>query len=132
MKPTRNIPPDGRLKLLLTACGFLGILWLSFEDNTLSWLKLLSLLFSGLLISYHKRLRSNNPAWFHYPLLGLVFGILVTFTTLLMIILKAGLHDHSFPEYSVEQIKDVVYLTPIWGLSAMLVALGSQLWRQSG
>ncbi len=131
MKQTGNIPPDRRLKLLLTACGFLGLLWLSFEDNTLNWLKLLSIFFSGLILYYYLRF-PNHPAWFHYLLLGLVFGILVTLTTLLMMILKAGLHTHPFPEYSMEQIKEIVYLTPIWGLSAMLIAFGAQMWKQAG
>jgi hypothetical protein len=131
MEQPKNVSSTQRGKLVFIACGFLGILWLFFEDNNLNWLKLLSLSFSGLLIIYSIRLPSR-PAWFHYLLLGVVFGFLVTLTALLMMVLKMGLHTHPLPEYSLEQFKEIVYLTPIWAFSAILIMTGAQLWKQAG
>lgn len=56
-------------------------------------------------------------------LCGLACGIAAVFLTILLMIVKTGIHAHG-PEYSASEINMVWQQLPLWGLVGLLAGLG--------
>jgi hypothetical protein len=122
-------PASRRMKLIFFITGCLCLFWLPFEDTNLIWVTSLSLLISGLLVSFFviKIKKASKLTWWVALLCGLIFGVTITLVTFLFIMVKTGIHGHPFPAFSLEQMKTTFYLTPVWILSGTLVMAGLYL-----
>ncbi len=69
--------------------------------------------------------------WLIYILFGIAGGLAVTPVTFLLMALKSGLHGHGAPDFTPEQVIEVIQLTPVWVLAGFLISLGAWLLRLS-
>jgi hypothetical protein len=78
-------------------------------------------------------LLSVQPGAPHYVLrhllVGSLAGLAVTPLALFLMALKTGLHGHSAPDFTLEQMQMVLYRTPIWVAVGLLLGLGVALLR---
>ena len=111
------------LRLLALGFGITLLLWLPVEDTspfiTIIFAACLDLAFS---LRLGRRWRGNP--WPGIPLLGLLAGLAITPTTILLMAFKTGLHGHGFPEYTPAQVSGVLAATPLFVFAGLLVSLG--------
>ena len=126
---------ERRTILRLTNLTFLlglGVLaWLPFEDSQ----EAPAMIFAGLIAllgaaSYLSQPRLvARPAWI-YLLSGLAAGLAVAPLALLLMGIKNGLHAHTQPDYTPEQILSVVRSLPVWSLAGLLAGSALAIWRK--
>jgi hypothetical protein len=119
------------LRFATIASGMSVLIWLPFEDTSTFWVVLLSAWMS-LVLSLQARFRLSRAKpispW-RVLILAVLGGLAVAPVSLLLIILKSGVHAHAGSDYSWEQIVALFLQAPFWMLASILVGLGFILWR---
>jgi len=118
-------PPHIRLFFIL----FLALVffWLPIEDTHVFPAQVVGALGSALAIAgWYWRL--SCPAWsrIQAAAAGLVAGLAAPAAAALLLILKIGLHGHSRPDFSLQDIVDLLSRTPIWMVGGALIGAGIQ------
>lgn len=119
------------LRFATIASGISVLIWLPFEDTTTFWVVLLSAWISWVLsLQAGFRLSRAKPIspW-RMIILAVLGGLAVAPVSLLLVILKSGVHAHGGSDYSPEQIVALLLQAPFWMLASTLVGLGFILWR---
>lgn len=62
---------------------------------------------------------------------GVFFGLLVAPLAVLLMLLKSGLHGHPSPDFSLEQVQEVLWRVPLWCLVGALLKLGTSLLKMA-
>jgi hypothetical protein len=125
--PVQKSPPRPlwlRWSGILLGVGF--FIWLPFEDQTTQVVTFLAIaisIWSAIAFFYFPYLRSW-PRIRRYVATGLLAGIAVTPITLLLIIVKTGLHAHPTPDFTNQQILLSLQRMPIWIISGILTGFG--------
>jgi hypothetical protein len=107
----------------------LTLLWLQLEDNQVGPVVLLGAAGAGLL-AYHwlrRRVdfrRTGPRPWLEAALSGALVGLLAAVVTALLMVLKAGMHGHAFPDYPPGQILALLGRAPTWMLAGALAGPG--------
>ena len=105
------------------------LIWLQLEDSQVFPVVLLGTAGAALLVFHWLRgwlnLRRPGPrAWAEAALAGALVGLTATLTTALLMVLKAGMHGHVFPDYPPGQILALLGRAPTWTLAGALAAVG--------
>lgn len=105
------------------------LIWLQLEDNHVGPVVLLGAAGAALLAFHwlHARVdfrRSGGRVWLEAALSGALVGLLAAVVTALLMVLKAGMHGHVFPDYPPGQILALLARAPTWTLAGALAAAG--------
>ena len=119
------------MRLLALILGIALLLWYPVED-----VSQLSVVIFAVLISTWFALRALLPVhpagryylW-HHLLVGALAGLAVAPLAILLMALKTGLHSHSAPDFTFEQMQVLLIRTPIWFIVGLLLGLGGSLIR---
>lgn len=120
-----------RLRVIALGIGVALLLWLPFEDPGVNAALAFSAVISGW---WAVRFLVLAPAGRRKMILrhvsfGAFAGMMVSPLALLLMAMKTGLHGHSSPDFTVDQLQSVLASTPAWILSGVLLGFGSGLWR---
>lgn len=109
----------------------LVLVWLPFEDHSpLGALTLAAGMCTWLAWRVlHAPLASSRQVWGRYALAGIVGGLAVAPLALLLMAVKTGLHTHPVPDYTAAQLQSTIDRILIFGISGLLIGLGSAAWR---
>jgi hypothetical protein len=119
-----------RIRLLALGYGLSVFLWLRIEDNSALPAvvagQALSLLLAVLWVTRNYggttlRLHCILPG---AMLLGAVCGLATAATTTGLMLLKNGMHGHSFPDFPFGVIVEILQRAPLWALAGGLTGLG--------
>lgn len=105
------------------------LFWLQLEDHQVLPVALLGTT-GAMLLVYHwlrGRLQPQHHGlrpWAKAAVSGALAGLLAAPATALLMVLKAGMHGHVFPDYPPGQILALLGLTPVWTLTGALAAVG--------
>ena len=107
----------------------LTLFWLQLEDNLVLPVALLGAGWAALLVYHwlHGRVdfqRSGARAWVEAALSGALVGLAAAVATALLMVLKAGMHGHIFPDYPPGKILAIIGRAPTWTLAGALAAVG--------
>ena len=107
----------------------LTLFWLQLEDNQMLPVVLLGAAGAALLVFHWLRgaLNLRRPgvrAWAEAALSGALLGLAAALTTTFLMVLKAGMHGHVFPDYPPGQILALLSRAPTWALAGALAATG--------
>jgi hypothetical protein len=119
------------LRLVGLIIGASLFIWIPYEDQGVLWVLFLSVTICGWL-AIRFLLNSTAPSWkmvAWHSLVGGVAGLSIVPLALLLMILKSGLHGHSTPDFTIEQIQSVIRLMPLASLSGSMIGLGCGLYR---
>jgi hypothetical protein len=105
------------------------LFWLQLEDSQILPVVLLGMAGAALLVTHwlRGRLDLRRPgvrAWAEAALSGALLGLTAALVTALLMVLKAGMHGHVFPDYPPGQILALLGRAPGWVLAGALAALG--------
>ncbi len=119
-----------RMRLLAIILGMVFLFWLPLEDTAEVTAALFAIAICiWLAATFLILTKKTSPAkLYHYVLVGLIAGALVTPLTLSLMAFKTGLHGHQSPDFTAQQILSVVRKTPIWIIGGFLISLGSGIW----
>ena len=121
-------------KLSALAWGILVLFWLPVEDLDLRWV----ILFAAALCAL-AAVRFSLPTttagqvsrpWWTAPLTGALAGACVAPLAVLLMVIKTGLHGHTSPDFTPDQVISVLYRAPYWAAGGLLVGLGFALLRK--
>jgi hypothetical protein len=121
-------------KLAALAWGVLALLWLPVEDLDLRWVStfaaaLCALAAARFTLPSPTAGQKNRPWWLD-PLIGLLAGLCVPPLAVLLMIFKSGLHGHTIPDFTPDQIFSVLYQAPYWAAGGLLIGLGLGIFRK--
>jgi hypothetical protein len=102
--------------------GLITFIWLPFEDTTIIFLLLLSASWCVLLAGWLTIRFSQATKLINSLFIGALCGLLIFPTALLLALLKAGLHDHGFLDFSTTQLIGIARSTPIWVIIGLLIS----------
>jgi hypothetical protein len=124
-----TLPAPRFLRLGVILLGVVVLLWLTFEGRDERQTILLAALLSalGALATSTRFGRRLRGYW--YILLGGAFGLLVPLMAVLLMVLKTGLHGHSVPDFTLEQLSAVLRLIPVWTVVGVLVGGAAALFE---
>lgn len=119
------------MRLLALVLGIALLLWFPVEDVS----QLSAVLFAAL-ISAWLALRTLLPVQpggrnylVRHLLVGALAGLAVIPLALFFMALKTGLHSHSAPDFTYEQMQALLFRTPMWVIVGLLLGLGGSLFR---
>jgi hypothetical protein len=120
-----------QLRLLAILLGIILLVWVSIEDQSVTWVVLFAavicmLAAAWLLASFPRP--PTGKGWLVYPLAGLLGGAATAPVALLLMAIKTGLHGHTVPDYTLAQMSDVLISFPIWVGAGAFIGLGAGLW----
>ncbi len=125
---TKSDKPPPWLRLTAFGVGTVAMLWLPVEDvsetGALMIAIAVSTLFAAQYFTVVRELRMKQ-----YLAGGTVAGVLVCPLTIALLIFKNGLHAHSTPDFSAQQLFSILKRTPYWGLGGVLLGLGVGLFH---
>ncbi len=119
-----------RMRWFGLGIGFFMFFWLPIEDvklNTVVGLALLICVWFGLnyLVGWENPLNLRS-----FIFVGLGIGLAVGPMAVLLILVKGGLHDHGFLDFSVGQIIGLLQTAPVLGVGGLGVGfMGWHLWN---
>lgn len=121
------------LRFTAIGVGVIVLFWLPTEDTNLIVINIIGIIITILittraLIPFASQ-RRRHVFW--YALIGGLAGIVIAPIILLLMVFKAGIHSHNFPEYSANQILSVLKRTPIYLGAGLLIGFGGGLWRNA-
>ncbi len=121
-----------RLRILGILLGASLLFWLQTEDASVHWVLLFSAAICSLLVGlvWQRLARRHIQSGYWFPIAGLLVGLLITPSALLLMALKTGLHGHQGPDFSGDQILAVIVRTPAWILSGLTTGVGVQLFQR--
>lgn len=96
--------------------GLLFLIWLPIEDVDTRYVVPLA---AGLCVWFAIRLLAGSERKLglaRFLFIGTLSGLLISPFAVLLIVFKSGLHAHGFPEFTLEQIVDILRSTPLWVL----------------
>ena len=76
-----------------------------------------------------KPVKSDQRVILRHSLVGTGAGLAIAPVAILLMALKSGIHGHGTPDFTVAQMQQILYRTPFFALSGLLVGLGSGVWR---
>jgi len=109
--------------------GLLWFFWLGYEDRSLTSVMLVAvaiIIAASITIFFRtiwSREAPGSRGFFWTILLGLVAGLSVAPTTVLLVAVKISLHDHPIPDFTVLDMVSVLNRMPIWGLIGLLIGM---------
>ena len=120
-----------RLKLGGVILGIVILIWLPIEESN----KIFVLILSGLVCAwagiwllqgtYKTKLRTIIT----YILVGGGAGLMMGLVAILLMAIKTGIHGHGTPDYTPEQIIEILLRTPFFVLGGVLIGVGGSLLR---
>jgi len=119
------------MRLLALVLGIALFLWLPVEDVS----QLSAVLFAALISAWLalRTLLPIQPGGRYYLvrhlLVGALAGLAVIPLALFLMVPKTGLHRHSAPDFTYEQIQVLLFQTPMWVIVGLLLGLGGSLFR---
>jgi hypothetical protein len=111
----------------------LWFIWVGLEDRSTSTVLIMSAapLLAAWLTLYMRRVkRLPGPGAGRFAailLLGLVAGLLVTPTAVVLMAVKIALHNHALPEFTRVDVTRVLSSTPAWALGALMLGAAGAL-----
>ena len=130
-------PLPRRLRALALLLGVALLAWLPIEDTQLFAVILFATFIAALAGAQLAQIFQLRPFIQRLPpavrwgLWALIAGILIAPLAVLLMALKTGLHGHSRPDFTADQVLNVLRRAPIFMLSATLFGLGVGLYRAS-
>lgn len=102
--------------------GVLVLFWLPVEDQSILVPVLLAVIAAMAAIGVARR-------WYPLkaPIAGVLGGLIVSPITLLWMAFKTGLHGHGTPDFTAQQIIQVIQLAPLCTLAGGLLGWGWQV-----
>jgi hypothetical protein len=120
-----------RLRFLAILLGIVLLVWLSFEDQSVTWVILFAsaicMLVAARLLAPFPRPPSGK-GWLVYPLAGLLGGLATAPLALLLMAIKTGIHGNAVPDYTPVQMGAVLISFPVWAGAGTIIGLGAGLW----
>lgn len=120
-----------RLKLGALLLGIVILIWIPIEESNEAGVLVLSGLLSAwvgiwLLQGTHKtKLRTIIK----YSIVGGGAGLLMGMVAILLMAIKTGIHGHGTPDYTPEQILEIISRIPFFVLGGVLIGVGGSLLR---
>ncbi|MCJ7659847.1 MAG: hypothetical protein MUO67_11915 [Anaerolineales bacterium] len=131
MTPTYLSATPRWMRLLALVLGITLLLWFPVEE-----ISQLSVVLFAALISAWFALRALLPVQpgeryylVRHLLVGALAGLAVAPLAFLLMALKTGLHSHSAPDFTFEQIQVLLFRTPLWVIVGLLLGLGGSLFH---
>ncbi|MFQ5407068.1 MAG: hypothetical protein ACE5FI_01430 [Anaerolineales bacterium] len=114
--------------------------WLSLEDTTLNGVIAVGIAAAVVVTGHVARRRWGGSTVAGRGLIrlgagvGVLAGLLSAPLTVLLMLTKVGLHSHTYPDYSAQQMFGVLRVWPIWIAAGVLfgLALGAALFLLRG
>jgi hypothetical protein len=105
------------------------LLWIPIEDVTEGVAILLAAALTSWGVAYYFLLPTGTSVsrWLRYAGAGAFAGLALTPLTIILMILKTGLHLHDGPDFTPYQMARVVEWTPLWISAGLLIGLGAGL-----
>lgn len=116
-------------RFLAIGVGILTLFWLPIEDTNLQAPTIIALLFCIIIAIRFLKTPRNTWGVIRHMGSASLLGAAITPFTLLLMTFKAGLHSHDVPDFTAQQITQVIHRTPIWIAASLLIGLGSGIWR---
>jgi hypothetical protein len=76
-----------------------------------------------------KPVNSDQRIILRHSLVGAGAGLAIAPVAIFLMALKSGIHGHGTPDFTVAQMQQILYRTPFFALSGLLIGLGSGVWR---
>lgn len=120
-----------RLKLGALLLGIVILIWIPIEESNEAGVLVLSGLLSAwvgiwLLQGTHKtKLRTIIK----YSIVGGGAGLLMGLIAIFLMAIKTGIHGHGTPDYTPEQILEIISRIPFFVLGGVLIGVGGSLLR---
>ena len=102
--------------------GLLILFWLPIEDQSILVPVLLAVAVVVVAVGFARLKYALRP-----PIAGFLGGLIVSPITLLVMVFKTGLHGHGTPDFTAQQIIQVIQLAPVWTLAGGLLGWGWQM-----
>lgn len=102
--------------------GALVLFWLPVEDQSLRGPVFIAIVAAMAAIVFARQRYALR-----LPIAGLFGGLIVSPITLLWMAFKTGLHGHGSPDFTAQQISQVIQLAPLWTLAGGLLGWGWQV-----
>ena len=120
-----------RLRILALVIGILIFIWLPFEDTHLRWVILFAVAIATwgaarVLTTFQTGTRIGL---FIYPIAGALAGLSVTIIEILLMVFKNGLHGHSSPDFTYEQMAALLPYALLWTAVGLIIGTGLLLWN---
>jgi hypothetical protein len=128
--------PSGLLwfRLAVLAWGLLVLFWLPFEDLDQRWViafaAALCLLAAARFLLPSRTAGQVSQPWWTAPLIGALAGACVAPLAVLLMWIKTGLHGHTSPDFTFDQVISILFRAPYWAAGGLLVGLGYALLRK--
>lgn len=110
--------------------GIVVLVWLPVEERS----ELGVLIISGVICTWSAIWLLSNPVQgdkqliMRHTFVGAVVGLILAPLAILLMAVKSGIHGHGTPDFTVNQLQDVLSRIPYFVLSGFLVGVGSGLW----
>lgn len=121
------------LRLAALAIAAAVLIWVPFEDIDIRVVLLLSALLCAWLcfrLLANEKLEENERSVLgRHMFIGTLGGLLIIPVAILLLALKSGLHGHATSEFTLEQVGELLSLTPYLAAAGFLIGLGTGLWR---
>jgi hypothetical protein len=120
-----------RLKLGGLVLGIAILIWLPIEDSN----EVGVLVLSGLICAWagiwllQETDQTKLRTIFKYTIIGGGAGLLMGMVAILLMAIKTGIHGHGTPDYTPEQILEIISRTPIFVIGGALLGVGGGLLR---
>jgi hypothetical protein len=131
VNPPKTPGPARRLRFLAILLGIILLVWVSFEDQSVTWVILLASAICMLSAAWWLAPFPRPPSgkgWLVYPLAGLLGGLATAPLALLLMAIKTGLHGNGVPDYTPAQMGAVLISVPVWVGAGGIIGLGVGLW----
>jgi hypothetical protein len=121
-----------RLRIVAITIAVFFFLWLPIEDVHERTVVLLAILIAAWTGVRFLLLLSNDGKAFliYHAVIGLLCGLGISPLAVGLMAIKTGLHGHEVPDFTPQQIQGVIWLAPYYGISGLLIGLGSGLLRK--
>lgn len=132
-KPATSKRVRNWLRLSGLVLGVIILLWLTIEDRNELVVLLLSALICiwvGTWLLVRIDFTGKYIFWKHV-IIGGGMGLLLEGVALILMALKTGIHGHGIPDFSVDQMRAVVSLSPYFLLGGILVGSSAGLLRSA-
>jgi len=124
-------------RIALAIAGVLWFIWLGIEDPGAITVLLLAvaILSPVAIMGFHRYVapwpRSEARRFTAIVLVGLLSGLLVTPTAILLMAVKTSLHNHAVPDFTRADVIDVLYSTPAWALGALMLGAAGAVYDRT-
>ena len=105
------------------------LLWLPVEDTDEKWVLTFAAAVNAWMVARYlvhlsPAMRASLP---RQLLMGALAGLAITPVALFLMAFKTGMHGHSTPDFTAEQILSVIHRTPMWGSAGLFLGLVSSI-----